>query len=145
MSDYPEWMRKAASKGGSAKSDRKTKAARKNAKKGGWPKGRPRKPNAERKKVAAVGRNARARSAKNLTTELSNWTPQPALPNRNEKPYENRPNTRIPSRAYIIEHHGVRPLRGEQLAAVRVFLHMGDDLHAGLRCAEVEAADTGEK
>lgn len=42
-------------KGGSAKSDRKTRAARKNAKKGGWPKGRPRKPNAERKKVVAVG------------------------------------------------------------------------------------------
>ncbi|MGA3265928.1 MAG: hypothetical protein ABSE16_03795 [Verrucomicrobiota bacterium] len=32
-------------KGGKATSDSKTEAARKNAKKGGWPKGRPRKPN----------------------------------------------------------------------------------------------------
>ncbi|DBA35057.1 TPA_asm: hypothetical protein vir555_00031 [Caudoviricetes sp. vir555] len=31
-------------KGGSAKSEAKTKANRENAKKGGWPKGRPRKP-----------------------------------------------------------------------------------------------------
>lgn len=30
--------------GGRAKSEAKTKAARENAKKGGWPKGRPRKP-----------------------------------------------------------------------------------------------------
>lgn len=30
--------------GGRARSDAKTKAARKNAKKGGWPKGRKRKP-----------------------------------------------------------------------------------------------------
>lgn len=30
-------------KGGQAKSERKTAAARKNARKGGWPKGRPRK------------------------------------------------------------------------------------------------------
>jgi hypothetical protein len=30
-------------KGGKAKSDAKTRAARENAKKGGWPKGRPRK------------------------------------------------------------------------------------------------------
>lgn len=31
-------------KGGSAKSEAKTKASRENAKKGGWPKGKPRKP-----------------------------------------------------------------------------------------------------
>jgi len=31
-------------KGGSVKSDAKTKASRENAKKGGWPKGKPRKP-----------------------------------------------------------------------------------------------------
>ena len=30
--------------GGKAKSETKTKAARENAKKGGWPKGKPRKP-----------------------------------------------------------------------------------------------------
>ena len=30
-------------KGGSARSEAKTRAARENAKKGGWPKGRPRK------------------------------------------------------------------------------------------------------
>lgn len=46
--------------------------------------------------------------------------------------------------ADIIEHHGVRPLRGEQLPAVRVFLDVGDDLHAGLSAAQVEAADASE-
>lgn len=50
-------------KGGSATSERKSKAARRNAKKGGWPKGRPRKHIAERKKVVAGGvRNATKRS-----------------------------------------------------------------------------------
>jgi hypothetical protein len=48
------WCAENGRKGGSAKSPAKTRAARRNARKGGWPKGRPRKPTAERKKVVAV-------------------------------------------------------------------------------------------
>jgi hypothetical protein len=40
---YPDWLRKAASKGGKAKSAAKSAAAKKNAKLGGWPKGKLRK------------------------------------------------------------------------------------------------------
>ena len=47
--------------------------------------------------------------------------------------------------ADIIEHHGVRPLLGEQFPAVRIFLDVGDNFEPGLRGAEVEAADTGEE
>jgi hypothetical protein len=46
---YPEWLREAASKGGSAATAAKARAARRNGRKGG----RPKKPIAERKKVAA--------------------------------------------------------------------------------------------
>ena len=40
---YPDWLRKAAAKGGKAKSAAKSAAAKKNAKLGGWPKGKLRK------------------------------------------------------------------------------------------------------
>ena len=51
---YPDWLRKAASKGGKAKSAAKTAAARANAKLGG----RPRKP----KRVARRANNAISKS-----------------------------------------------------------------------------------
>lgn len=41
--DIRKYLASIGRKGGKAKSDAKTKAARKNAKKGGWPKGRKRK------------------------------------------------------------------------------------------------------
>ena len=47
MTLHPEvkkFLQKAGKKGGSAKSEKKTRAVRRNAKKGGWPKGRKRKP-----------------------------------------------------------------------------------------------------
>ena len=37
-----DYMSRIGKKGGSAKSEKKTAAARENGKKGGWPKGRPR-------------------------------------------------------------------------------------------------------
>lgn len=49
MSEYPDWLRDAASKGGSATTAAKARAARRNGRKGG----RPKKPIAERKKAAA--------------------------------------------------------------------------------------------
>jgi hypothetical protein len=39
-----DYMATIGSKGGKAKSPAKTAASRENAKRGGWPKGRPRKP-----------------------------------------------------------------------------------------------------
>jgi len=52
LKDTEEQLSSAASilgrKGGSAKSEAKARAAKENAKKGGWPKGRPRKPSTDK-------------------------------------------------------------------------------------------------
>src|SRR5207247_1669157 len=47
-SEITKYLASIGRKGGKITSEAKTKAARKNAKKGGWPKGRPRKPRDEK-------------------------------------------------------------------------------------------------
>jgi hypothetical protein len=47
MDNLSQYFSEMGKRGGSAKSPRKTKACQRNGKKGGWPKGRPRKPRKE--------------------------------------------------------------------------------------------------
>ena len=91
MSDYPTWLREAASKGGSAATAAKARAARRNGRKGG----RPKKPNAERHKVAAVGvkmpsTKRRAKSNK----KLCNDAPASGASARNEATERTSDDTR---------------------------------------------------
>lgn len=80
--EYPEWMRKAASKGGKATSGAKAKAARRNGKKGG----RPRKQSvAERKKVVVVGAKRSCPERKKYNPKLSDGS-MPPLVNPTRKP-----------------------------------------------------------
>lgn len=48
MNEISKYLAAIGRRGGKAKSAAKTEAARANAKRGGWPKGRPRKPKARR-------------------------------------------------------------------------------------------------